>query len=68
MTELNIKYKLLYIIIIKRRSNVIELHGNYIFDALDLFFDLNNDLDLESLLNDFGVGMSDLDPSIFDTE
>lgn len=49
-------------------SDVVDVQDNYIFDALDLFFDINNDLDLESLLNDFGVGMPDFDPSIFDTE
>jgi hypothetical protein len=41
---------------------------NYIFDTLDAFFDIEDTDDLESLLRDFGVSVSNLDPSILNTE
>ena len=40
----------------------------YIFDTLDVFFDIENTSELESLLADFGVSMSNLDPLVLDTE
>ena len=40
----------------------------YIFDTLDAFFDIENTSELESLLADFGVSMSNLDPLVLDTE
>ena len=41
------------------------------FDVLDLFdinFDVDNLPDLESILTDLGVGLSDFDSSILDAE
>jgi hypothetical protein len=40
----------------------------YIFDTLDAFFDIENASELESLLADFGMSMSNLDPLVLDTE
>lgn len=40
----------------------------FIFDTLDAFFDIEDTAELESLLTDFGVSMSNLDPLILNTE
>jgi hypothetical protein len=40
----------------------------YVFDTLDAFFDIGNTSELESLLADFGMSMSNLDPLVLDTE
>ncbi len=40
----------------------------YIFDILDVFFDIDNTDELASLLSDFGVSVSNLDPVVLDTE
>ncbi|MDB4345966.1 hypothetical protein OAA41_00185 [bacterium] len=45
-----------------------QVDDAYIFDTLDAFFDVDRVDDLESLLSDFGVSMSNLNPIIFDTE
>tara|TARA_B100001175_G_C19511524_1_gene644253 strand:+ start:4068 stop:4289 length:222 start_codon:yes stop_codon:yes gene_type:complete len=49
-------------------SNTVEVGDQYLFDVLDVFFDVENLVDMESLLRDFGVSMSDLDPSVLNTE
>jgi hypothetical protein len=49
-------------------SNTVDLQDEFIFDALDIFFDVNNQTDISSLLSDFGVSVSDFDPSILNTE
>jgi len=49
-------------------SNTVNLENEYIFDALDIFFDVENQTDLTSLLSDFGVGVSDFDPLILNAE
>ena len=50
-------------------TNVIrQVDDAYIFDTLDAFFDVDHVVELESLLSDFGVSMSNLNPIIFDTE
>lgn len=50
-------------------TNVIrQVDDAYIFDTLDAFFDVDHVDELESLLSDFGVSMSNLNPIIFDTE
>jgi len=53
---------------IENTSNVVELQDQYIFDALDIFFDVENENDLSSILSDFGMGVSDFDPLILNTE
>lgn len=45
-----------------------QVDDAYIFDTLDAFFDVDRVDELESLLSDFGVSMSNLNPIIFDTE
>jgi hypothetical protein len=40
----------------------------YIFDTLDAFFDIGDAGELESLLADFGMSVSNLDPLILNTE
>ena len=50
-------------------SNVItQVDDACIFDTLDAFFDVDHVDELESLLSDFGVSVSNLNPIIFDTE
>ena len=49
-------------------SNTIDLQEPYIFDALDVFFDVENENDVSSLLSDFGVRVSDFDPLVLNTE
>lgn len=39
-----------------------------VLDALDVFFDVQTLVDLDSLLTDFGVSMTDLDPLVLDAE
>jgi len=49
-------------------SNVIDVESNFSLDILDVFFDVQNMHDLDSLLADFGMGVSDLDTLVLDTE
>jgi hypothetical protein len=49
-------------------SNTVTIEDDFIFDALDIFFDIGNDTDLTSLLGDFGVSETDLDPAVLNTE
>ena len=49
-------------------SNTVTIEDDFIFDALDIFFDIGNDTDLTSLLGDFGVSVADFDSSILNTE
>jgi len=52
-------------------SNTVSLESNAIFNIMDIFdmsFDVENTLDLDSLLSDLGVSLSDLDSLILDTE
>jgi hypothetical protein len=51
-------------------SNTHEISAGdpHIFDILDIFFDVGDQTDLNSLLTDFGVSVSDFDPSIFNAE
>ena len=49
-------------------SNTVTVEDDFIFDALDVFFDVEDETDLSSLLEDFGVSMSDLDSSVLNTE
>lgn len=52
-------------------SNSMTLHDDVVFNVMDLFdisFDVENTLDLNSLLSDLGVSLADFDPSITDTE
>jgi len=48
-----------------------SLNEDSIFDVLDLFdinFDVENQPDLDSILADLGVSLTDFDSSILDTE
>lgn len=49
-------------------SNTLTMETDFALEMLDLYFDVQNLLDLDSLLTDFGVSMSDLDPLVLDTE
>ena len=54
-----------------RSSNAIQLNEQQIINIVDIFdfnFEPENSDDLESLLRDFGMSLSDLDASILDTE
>jgi len=52
-------------------SNSVSLGSESVFNVMDLFditFDVENDLDLDSLLADLGVSLSDFDSLILDAE
>jgi hypothetical protein len=52
-------------------ANSVSLNEDSIFDVLDLFdinFDVENVPDLDSILADLGVGLSDFDSAILDAE
>ena len=52
-------------------SNSVSLGSQSIFNVMDLFdisFDVENDLDLDSLLADLGVSLSDFDSLVLDAE
>jgi hypothetical protein len=49
-------------------SNAVLVEPEFIFNALDIFFDVENEIDLSSLLSDFGMSVSDFDPLILNTE
>lgn len=53
---------------IQQTSNVLLLSDVIALDILDVFFDIDTPMDMESLLSDFGVSMSDFDSAILDTE
>lgn len=49
-------------------SNTVSVSNEFIFDALDILLAVEHEDDLTSILDDFGVSMTDFDPSIFNTE
>ena len=52
-------------------SNTVSLEDEAVFNVMDIFnisFDVENTLDLESLLSDLGMSLSDLDSLILDAE
>jgi hypothetical protein len=52
-------------------SNSVSLNEESIFDVLDLFditFDVENQPDLDSILADLGVSLTDFDPTVLDAE
>jgi hypothetical protein len=52
-------------------SNIISLDENMIFNVMDIFnisFEIEDIIDLESLLGDIGSSLSDLDPLVLHTE
>jgi hypothetical protein len=52
-------------------ANSVSLNEESIFDVLDLFditFDVENQPDLDSILADLGMGLSDFDPTVLDAE
>lgn len=54
-----------------RASNAVHLNEQQIFQVVDVFefnFDADNTDDLDSLLRDFGMSLSDLDATVLDTE
>lgn len=53
------------------QSNTVSLNSEAIFDIIDIFdmsFDVENTVDLESLLSDLGMSLTDLDSLVLDTE
>jgi hypothetical protein len=49
----------------------VSLESDAIFNIMDIFdmsFDVENTVDLESLFNDLGMSLSDLDPLVLDAE
>lgn len=67
------KYKILVTIVnnYTDQSNVFQVGENSIFsilDALDITFDMEDTLDVERLLSDFGLDASNFNPSVFYAE
>jgi hypothetical protein len=53
------------------QSNAVSLQSDAIFNIMDIFdmsFDVENTMDLDSLLTDFGMSLSDFDTLILNTE
>lgn len=53
---------------INETSNTLTANNDSIFDIFDIFFDVDTTEDLDSILSDFGMTITNFDPSIFDTE
>lgn len=54
-----------------RTSNAMQMNEQQVVNIIDLFdfnFDADTEADLESLLRDFGMSLTDLDASILHTE
>jgi hypothetical protein len=49
-------------------ANSVSLNEESIFNVMDLNFDVEHDLDLESILTDLGVSLADFDSAILDAE
>ena len=49
-------------------SNALNVNSTFALEALDVFFEVDNIIDLDSLLSDFGVSVSDFDTLVFNTE
>ena len=53
------------------QSNVVSLESEAVFNIMDIFdmsFDVENTVDLDSLLSDLGMSLSDLDSLVLDAE
>jgi hypothetical protein len=53
------------------QSNAVLLQSEAIFNIMDIFdmsFDVENTVDLDSLLSDLGMSLSDLDSLVLDAE
>ena len=64
----NFKVQLIVHNMANETSNTLPVENDFSLDVLDIFFDVDNLIDLDSLLADFGVSMTDLDPLVLDTE
>jgi len=54
-----------------RTSNLIHMDEEQIFNVMDIFdisFEAETPTDLDSLLRDFGMSLTDLDAAVLDTE
>jgi len=52
-------------------SNVVQIREESVLDVLDLFdfnFEVDDLPDIESILADLGMSLSDFDSTVFDTE
>lgn len=64
----NFKVQLIVHNMSNETSNTLNVESTFALDILDVFFDVQNLVDLDSLLSDFGMSVSDLDPIVLDTE
>lgn len=64
----NFKVQLIVHNVSNETANTLSIESAFALDVLDVFFDVQNLVDLESLLSDFGMSVSDLDPLVLDTE
>lgn len=64
----NFKVQLIVHNMANETSNTLPVESGLALDVLDVFFDVQNLVDLDSLLSDFGMSVSDLDPLVLDTE
>lgn len=49
-------------------SNALIVNNILTLEVLDIFFDVENVIDLDSLLTDLGVSMTDFNPLVLNTE
>ena len=49
-------------------SNTVSVSNEFIFDALDILLAVEHEDDLTSILDDFGMRVTDFDPSILNAE
>jgi len=54
--------------LLEATSNTVSVSDEFIFDSLDIIFDIQEQSDLSSLLSDFGMSVSDFDTSVSNTE
>ena len=64
----NFKVQLIVHNMSNETSNALNVESTFALDVLDVFFDVQNLIDLDSLLSDFGMSVSDLDPLVLDAE
>lgn len=64
----NFKVQLVVHNLANETSNNVSIDSVFALDVLDVIFDVQNLIDLDSLLSEFGVSMSDIDPLVLDAE
>lgn len=64
----NYKVQIVVHNLVNETSDTVSVDSIFALDVLDVMFDVHTLFDLNSLLSDFGVSMTDIDPLVLDTE